>query len=727
MGMFTFYNNFTAGEVGPRIYPRIDLVQRKNGAKRLQNALPTVHGGFIGRPGTSFVCRTKYANKTTRLIPFKYSISQSYVIEFGDLYMRFITNGGRLEESAKVITGAADSGTGLIRITSAAHGYSNGQFIAIRNILGTVEANGDWEISGVAANTFDLVGSVFSHAYTSGGTANKIIELASPYTEAQLNEVKFTPDADLLYFVHPDVTPKVLTRTSATTFTITDLVLIGGPFNDLNSDDTHTMTSSLATVGAGRTLTSSTAYFTASMVGHLFRMGGTTGTPAVQGYGQITGFTSTTVVTWTIIAALSAATATATWALGAFGPATGYPRAVTWFDQRLTFLGTDTQPQSGWMSGTARVLDFSVGTTADAAIAFTVRTDEVNDILWGVSSDALILGTTAGEHKVIGGQGDAITPTNIVARQQTAYGSKDVRPLKIGDIVVHVQRGGRRIRQVSFSFDKDRYISNDLSLLAYHLFEDVEVVDMSFQLQPDPIIWFVLDDGTMRSCTLLPDQNVAGFARHTFANGFVQQVVSLARNASQDDETYISVRRTVNGQTVKYIELFDLGVNTDSSLTGSFGTPVSSVDGLSHLEGQTVRIVADGSQYNDKTVTLGNVTISTGENTMSNVMIGLAFEPTCELLSPEWELQSGPTFGKKKFFNKVLIFTNDTMTLALNGDAAEARDASGLMDTAPAVDANGVFQFATTGNAEQLHLSITQPNSLPISVVGVYGECTMES
>lgn len=718
--MFSFFNNFTSGELAQRIYPRIDLVQWKNGAKTMLNALPTVHGGFIGRPGTGFVCRAKFGNKVTRLIPFEFSVDQTYVIELGDLYMRFITQGGRLEETAKNVEAITNAGS-LIQVTSTAHGYSNGNFIALRNILGTVEANGDWQIQDVTTDTFVLTGSTYINTYVSGGTARKIIEIVSPYGELDLEEVQYAPDSDLLYFVHPDYPPQVLTRTSATTFTITDLELIDGPFNDLNLDETHTMTPS-ATTG-NITVTSNVAYFTSAMVGQLLRIGSPVS--GVQGYVEITSFTSNLVVNATVRKTLSGIAATVQWALGAFGEATKYPHTVSWFDQRLVFGGTDTQPQTVWMSATTRVLDFAVGTTASDAVTFTIRTEDVNQIEGLASSTDLIVFTSAGEHKVTGGDNQAIAPSNIVVRQQTAYGSSNVRPVKIGELVAHVQRGGQRIRTVSFSFDKDRYISNDLTLLAYHLFNTSRVQDMSFQLQPDPIIWFVMSNGSLRSCTLLPEQNVAGFAQHSFLNGAVERCVSLPQALSTDDETYLLIRRTINGAQVKYIEVFNTAYTTDSTIAGVFSPAVSTVQHLTHLEGQSVKVIGDDAVYNDKPVFKGSITFESGEVGASNIEVGLGFVPTVTLLSPEWELPDGPTFGRIKHFNKVLVYTTDTVTLALNGDEAEARAPEDFMDTAIPALSTQVFQFTTLGNSTQAHLTITQPSPIPISVVGVYGECTI--
>ena len=74
----------------------------------------------------------------------------------------------------KAITGAANNGSGLIRITATGHGFTASQRVNIAAVGGTVEANGaNWVITVIGANTFDLVGSTFTNAYTSGGTATR--------------------------------------------------------------------------------------------------------------------------------------------------------------------------------------------------------------------------------------------------------------------------------------------------------------------------------------------------------------------------------------------------------------------------------------------------------------------------------------------------------------------------------------------------------------------------
>lgn len=82
---------------------------------------------------------------------------------------------------ARAVTGAANNGGGLVRVTSNGHGYINGQVVTVSGVVGTVEANGSWVVAGVTANTFDLVGSAFVNAYVSGGSALMFVWVNTAY------------------------------------------------------------------------------------------------------------------------------------------------------------------------------------------------------------------------------------------------------------------------------------------------------------------------------------------------------------------------------------------------------------------------------------------------------------------------------------------------------------------------------------------------------------------
>jgi hypothetical protein len=715
---YAFLNNFTSGEISPRLLTRVDNVAHKNGAKTMRNAIPTVHGGFKGRPGLRFVARARYANKVCHLIPFKYSVDQTYVIEAGDQYFRFFTQGGRLEESAKTVSNVDASGT-LIRITtSAAHGYSTGDSIAIRSVVGVSVANNDWTITVTSATQFTLDGSTFSGSYTSGGSANKIIQIATPYLEADLVHLRWAQDADVMYLVHPSYAPRTLVRTSALVFTLSTVTFVGGPFQALNGNASLTMTPS-ATTGS-ITVTASSAYFVAGHVGMFMRIAGVVS--GVQGFVEFTGYTSSTVMSATVKATLSGTGATDNWAIGSFGTVSGWPSDVTFIDQRLALAGTTTEPQTVWLAAVGGTPDFTVGTAADDAVTLPLKSEDLNAIRWLAASDVLLVGTVGGEFKVTGGDGGAISPSNALARQQSSYGSDRVRPVKLGNTVIYVQRAGHRLRDLQFNFDKDRYISNDISLLAEHLFETATITRLGFQLQPDPIVWMVLSDGTLASLVTQPEQQITAFQLHSTAVGSFESIAVLPESSSQNDRVWTAVRRTVNAATVRYIEYFDPTVNTDATLTGTFSPAVTTIRGLEHLNAATVQVLGDGAVYADKTVASGAITLGSGESAIESIEVGLGFTPTVSPRPPIFEDSEGLTFGRVARYVRLLVYGLDTMYLYLNGEVTPARSASDAMDAPPPTDDESVFQFTTLGSSTQHTVTITQPAPLPLHVTSVYGE-----
>jgi len=178
--------NFTAGEWSSRLAGRVDLAQFPNASKKIENWLVRPQGGIKTRPGTLFIAEVKDTTLKTRLIPFEFNVTQAYVIEVGNLYFRFYTNQGRLTDTSTTISNAVDNGSGLIRITSTTHGLTTNDFVNIAGVTGTIEANGDFQVTVIDANTIDLVGSTFTNAYISGGTVKRIVQLVTPYLTADL-------------------------------------------------------------------------------------------------------------------------------------------------------------------------------------------------------------------------------------------------------------------------------------------------------------------------------------------------------------------------------------------------------------------------------------------------------------------------------------------------------------------------------------------------------------
>ncbi len=214
--------SFTTGELSPLMYGRVDFAKFASGLEVLLNYVVRPHGPVSRRPGTHFICEVKDSSKFTRLLKFEQSTTQAYQIEAGDQYFRFFKDGGQINDGVnKNITGVADNGSGLIRITAVGHGYSTGNGVTIFGCGGTVVVNKIWpRITVIDADHFDLVGSSFSGTYAGGGAANKTIEVASPYTSADLPKVKYAQNADTMYLTHPNYPVQKLTRTSHTQWTL---------------------------------------------------------------------------------------------------------------------------------------------------------------------------------------------------------------------------------------------------------------------------------------------------------------------------------------------------------------------------------------------------------------------------------------------------------------------------------------------------------------------------
>lgn len=235
------FTNFTAGELSPRLDGRTDVGKYFNGCKTLENMVVHPHGAASRRPGTKFVHEVKTSSAQTRLIPFEFSTTQTYIMEFGNQYIRFYKDQGIITESNKTISAATQANPCVVTATS--HGYSNGDHVIISSVVGMTELNGKtFKVANKTTNTFELqnvdganINSTSFTAYASGGVANKIYEISSPYVTADIPTIKFAQSADIMYLVHPSYAIRKLTRSGHTNWTLSSPSLTGSPSPTLNN------------------------------------------------------------------------------------------------------------------------------------------------------------------------------------------------------------------------------------------------------------------------------------------------------------------------------------------------------------------------------------------------------------------------------------------------------------------------------------------------------------
>lgn len=758
--------SFGAGEFSPLLRGQVELDRYRQALEVCENYIPSLQGGLVRRSGTQYVAETKTSSKESRLVAFEFSTTQAYILEFGDLYIRFYRDNGQIETSpgnpyeivspyaeadlfelrftqsedilfivhpdyaprtlsrtghtswtlaaitfsdgpyaptntttmtltpsaatgtgvtvstgsTTAVTGAANNGAGLIRITSVAHGKTTGDKVGISGITGTTEANGSWTVTVIGVDTFDLQGSTFTNAYAAGGT------------------------------VYPYL---------------------------FNSTD----------------------------VGRLIRMQEGT----VWGWCTITAFVNYGQVTVTVGSTLTDTTSKTFWRLGIWSATTGYPACVTFHEDRLVFAGATNYPQRMDASVTNDYSNFAPSETdgdvlSNSALSFTFNANDVNVVRWVLSDEkGLIAGTASGEWLVRpSSQAEALTPSNITAKRSTTYGSHEVQAVSFGRSKMFVQRAGRKVRELTYFFDADGFRATDVTLLSEHVTES-GVKEMTIQKEPQPIMWCVREDGVLAALTYERDVDSFKVAWHRHIVGGVSDaagseaiVESAATIPSPDggrDELWILVKRYINGAVQRYVEYLmpifddsieqkdaffvDSGLTYDSpkTITGitqanpgvvtsashgfsngdkillsdilgmeelngesvlaanvaantfqittlagvninttSYGAYVSGgeareyvtvISGLDHLEGQSVDILGDGAVQPSKTVASGAITLSTNATT---VTIGLGFVSRGKMMRLNAGAADGTAIGKTQRTHRVGIMFHRSLGLEIGTD-----------------------------------------------------------
>ena len=373
----------------------------------------------------------------------------------------------------------------------------------------------------------------------------------------------------------------------------------------------------------------------------------------IYGVVKITGYTSATVVTATVINAIYSPTATKIWQEGAFSAVRGFPRTVTLHEQRLIFAGTDHKPLTIWGSVTDDFENFRVSVLDDGSFSFSLSSNVSNPVNWMTSQNALLIGT-AGDEWTLGATDTtkSMSPTNVMAKRQSSYGSKYLQARVINEVIMFTQRQGRKVRELTYSFQKDGWVAPDLTLLANHITAG-EIVETAFQQQTDAILWLITGTGGLIGMTYERDQNVVGWHRHTTQGTF--ESVATIYGGSGADEVWFVVNRTVNGSTVRYLERLKVDHRETmeaedkpnwwyldcAKQVAPSGVTAS---GLSHLEGLEVGVLKDGSTHPARTVVLGSISL---QATGSKVLVGLPFESILQPMKLNIDLQDGTAQGRR--------------------------------------------------------------------------------
>jgi len=565
--------SFTGGELSPSLYARVDLAKYQQGLRTCKNFLVQRHGGVANRPGTMFVGEVNDSSETVRLIPFIFNADQTYVLEFGDQYMRVIQNGAHLTETGQSITAVTQANPAVVTITG--HGYSNGDEVYISGALGMTELNNrNFKVANVTANTFELTSmsgtnfdSTSLDAYTSGGLAYKIYEIVTPYLEADLSELQFVQSADVVTIVHPSYAPRELARTGHTSWTITTITFaptIAAPTGVTNTgsggstyrwvvtaieEDTYqeSLASAETTSSTNPSSTAVTINWTAvtgAQEYNVYRF--------KNGAFGFVGIASSN--TFTDDGITPDATSSPPITRNPFNASDDYPSAVTYFQQRLCFANTNNNPERVYTSKSGAFKNFTISSPLqdDDAVTFTLAGRQVNEVRHLLDIGELIIMTSGAEWSVEGGSGGVLTPIDVNPKQHSYSGSSNLSPIIISGSALFVQARGNVVRDLGFDFNIEGYRGNDLTIFSTHLFEGKTIVDWTYQQVPNSVVWCVRSDGVLLGLTYVREHQVWAWHRHEFTNGLVENVTVVPEG--DEDFLYVVVKRTVDGETRRYVE-----------------------------------------------------------------------------------------------------------------------------------------------------------------------------
>ncbi len=647
--------NFNSGQVSPLFEARQNFTKYQSACRTLENFQVAALGPVMRRPGSKYIA-TAGAGAPI-LLSFDYSIDDVYILELGNLYMRFYRNGGQ------ILSGASAYEITTVFTTAE---LENLRYAQVDNLMYIVNgtdpvqiltrtAHASWTIADVSfdmqpylpenttvASTIAATATTGSVTLTAAGSGNTPFDSDHVGASFRINHVA----------VSAKVSGTLSGDGSSSTLTIGgefDIVTHGIWTGDVILERSIDAGSNWEPTAAQKhSEDNDNLIFTGEerAIATIYRVtmdnyvsGTATYTLTAHAYihvgiAKITAVTSSTSATATVTTTLYSTDTTDRWSEATWSAFRGYPKAVAFHQQKLIYGGSESYPTRLWFSGTGEdnYDDFTYGD--EDTDAFEIGLQGQNEIQWLMSQNYLLIGTSGSVGRY-GQQDQPVTPTTPGFQDETPHGSTNIAAVRTSDAIIYIERGDTKVRELSFTIQFDKYVSPDLTILA----EDITssgIVNMAFQLRPDPVLWCVLADGNMATLTYQREQLIIAWSLITTDGDY--ESVKVIPGSSGEDEVWTVVKRTIQGTDKRYIEQFqprdwgtdqddcwfvDSGLDYDSTATASFS-------GLSHLAGETASVYADGVIHSQQVVSAaGAVTIDIAAE---KVVIGLPYTSKFETL-----------------------------------------------------------------------------------------------
>ena len=681
---------FTTGEVSPDVSSRFDLEQYKSALLEAENVVIRPYGAVAKRQGSQYVGQVKYSDKPTRLFEFTTNTNNSFMLEFGDKYIRvwnygiytgievttpftsdilFDLNCNQSGDVMFICSGKYPIQT-LSRYSDtdwrmSTYKLTEQPYDEINTDNGhTLTVNGDTITSTKDLFTQDMVGSVIQIAYyveevhtkSAGEVVEKKVKryMQPQRTEKTYNNINYNVGA---YSTDTELSWKFTTH--GTWEGTVKLQISNNDGQTWKDYRTYTSKNDYNVTDTGKIEAGVRLKYISDIKGGSVNCDLSIMPFTQYGIVEIKSVTDAKNAKVNVLNGIKEGEPSHQWKLGSWNRGRGYPKLCTFYQDRFVVAATDSKPNYIWFSRTGDYPNFGVekveGTiTDDSAITLPVINRKMCEIRHLVPANDLIILTSGNEWIVRGDK--TITPTNCNLKTQTQRGALSCEPQFIGNRCVFVQERGGTVRDMGYSYESDNYTGQDLTLFVKTLVKGHVAVTSAYAQDPDSIIYYVRDDGQLNCLTYIPEQKVYGWS-HFVTNGKYRYVESVAEG--EQDTIYFVVDRVINNKNVKCIErsipLYtednsDVFLDCYVKVANSIKTDYINAP---HLVGQMVDIVVDGQQMPSREVPPTGVIKLDGKANV--ITVGLPYTTKIKIPSVEQQINDGTLQGRVATVSRVVL------------------------------------------------------------------------
>ena len=721
-----FTTNFATGELDPLLRARVDLAAYGNALAKATNVLIQPQGGLRRRPGTKHIFElpntsTPSAGNGVRLVPFQFSVTDSYMLCFTHNRMHVIKNG---------VVQANINGTGNSYLTTTIGSsivddmcwtQSADTLIAVHPDLNPVRITRTSDTSWTATDiAFD---SIPKHAFDIDLHTNTSSTLTPSAVSGNVTLTASTTH-------HDSGTAQAGTSTTITlksTASATDDIYVGMYVNitgGTGSGQTRLIedyvgSTKVATVGEAFTTTpNNTSTYTTTTFSALSVNQYINAQP--QGRARIVRYVSATVVEAVTEYPFFNTTAVdaGRWELehgyvDVWSSTKGWPRTVTFHEGRLYFGGSKSRPSTIWGSKIGLFFDFVPSESLDDdAVEATLDTNDLNVITDIISGRDFQVFSTGGEFFIPQAGSDPVTPLTFTFKNVSRNGIKPgTRVQSVDSGSIYIQRQGKSLNEFIFNDTQLTYITQRISLLSGHLLKGPQRVALrkaSSTEEADLLLMTNTDDGSIAAFSIMRSQQVTSPSEFTTDGQFIDVGVDV-------NAIYVVTKRTFNSVDRYFIELFGYEYFTDCAFVGG---AAASASGLPHVA-KALNVITDGSPQGNETVS-GGGSVTFDRASTTSYEVGLPITVYIKTMPAEVKLQTGSRVSFKKRIVEISAVLNETQNLIINNQPVAFRLFDNPLLDDPVPEFTGIKRVnGVLGYSREQSIELSQDLPLKMNLLGL--------